>query len=161
MPGFEEGAAEFADLAKNLLLVGQDGLKRELYKAVSDAAAPLAREIKSPVRLDEYLPKRYAYVLAAGLSVTTYKRTGTDPGVTVVARAPTPGGGGRKVRAINDGLLRHPVFADRGAPRRSWRWRDQDVKPRWFDDPAEAAAPRVVAEVNAAVERIGEKALGR
>jgi hypothetical protein len=161
VPGFEEGAAEFADLAVNLRLVGQDGLRRELYKAISNAAAPLARKIKDPARLDEYLPKRYAYVLSADLKVTTYKRTGTDPGVTIAARAPTGGSGGRKIRATNAGLLRHPVFADRGAPRRSWRWRDQDVRAGWFDDPAAAAAPRVRAEILAAVERIGEMALGR
>jgi hypothetical protein len=162
--GFDDGARQFGDLARNLRLVGETELRRELYKAISDAARPLAAEIKSAAHLDPYLPDRYAAVLARDLSVTTHKRTGGDPGVTITARAPTanPGGRGRQIRSLNDaGILRHPVFADRTAPRRTWEWKDQTrgVRLGFFDDPCQAAAPRIRDAIAAAVARVEEKAM--
>jgi hypothetical protein len=157
--GFEDGAQQFGDLARVLRQVGAGELSRELYKAISDAAAPVADEIKSTAHLDPYLPDRYAAVLSLDLKVTTHKNTSlSNPGVTIFARAPT-GRGGRKIRHINAGNLRHPVFADRTAPRRSWRWRDQEVTPGFFTDPCEAAAPRIRDAIIAAVVRVEEKAM--
>lgn len=153
--GFGDGARQFADLAVVLRQVGQDGLRRELFKAIGDAAKPLAREIKSTAHLDPYMPNRYAGVLGPGLRVQTFKRTGLSPGVTIHATAPTAGRGGRKIAQLNDGLLSHPLFGDRkfwfrqGAP---------SVEPGFFTDPCEAAAPRVRDAIIAAVERVLEKA---
>jgi hypothetical protein len=162
--GFEDGARQFGDLAVVLKQVGQDGLRRELYKAISDAAKPVADEIKSTVHLDPYLPDRYAGVLSESLRVTTYKQAGPNPGVTIHATAPTvnPGSRGRQIRSLNDaGILRHPVFADRTAPRRTWRWKDQTrgVRPGFFTDPCVAAAPQMRDAIAAAVNRVFEKAM--
>lgn len=152
--GFEDGARQFADLAIVLRQVGQDGLRRELYKAISDAVKPVADEIKSTAHLDPYLPDRYAAVLSAGLRVQTFKQTGQNPGVMIHAAAPTPGGG-RKIRQLNDGHLRHPVFGNRKV------WRGQgapSVLPGFFTDPCEAAAPRVRDAIIAAVDDVMAKA---
>jgi hypothetical protein len=154
--GFEDGARQFGDLAVVLKQVGQDGLRRELYKAISDAAKPVADEIKSTAHLDPYLPNRYAAVLAAGLRVQTFKQAGVNPGVTIRATAPTPGGG-RKIRQLDDGHLRHPVYGNRKV------WRGQgapSVLPGFFTDPCNAAAPRVRDAIGAAVDRVMTKASG-
>jgi len=150
--GFGDGARQFGDLAVALKQIGETELRRELYKAISDAAKPVAEEIKSTAHLDPYLPNRYAAALASDLSVTTFKRTGADPGVTITARAPTAGRGGRRIRQLNDGLLSRPLFGDRE------RWFRQGVRPGFFDDPCQAAAPRIRDAIAAAVARVEEKA---
>jgi hypothetical protein len=157
-----EAAAGLADLARGLQQVGEVELRRELYKAISDAAAPLAREIKDPAHLRDYMPNRYADVLAVDLTVTTHKRTGAaEPGVTVFARAPTFGRGGRKVAQRNRGVITHPEWGQ--GPRRTWRWSVQErgMRPGFFGNPAQAAAPQVRKAIIAAVARVERKALGR
>jgi hypothetical protein len=98
--------------------------------------------------------------------VTTYKNTSvSSPGVRLVARAPTVNRGsrGRQVQTLERGHLRHPVFADRVAPRRTWRWKEQTggMKPGFFGDPAARSAPRVRDHILAAVRRAEDLALGR
>lgn len=152
--GFEDGARQFGDLARNLRLVGEVELRRELYKAINDAAEPITKKIKNTAHLDPYLPDPYAEVLARGLSVRAVKRTGTDPGVVIMATAPTFGRGGRRIRQLEAGLLSHPLFGDRE------RWFRQSVRPGFFTDPCEAAAPRVRDAIIAAVARVEKEATG-
>ncbi len=157
-----EAAAEFADLAKNLTLVGSGELKQELYKGINEAARPVADEIRSLANLEEHMPNRYAAVLARDLRVTAHKRaTGNDAGVTIMARAPTLGRGGRKIRQREAGVITHPVFGQ--GPRRSWRWSVQEagMEPGFFTGPCERSAPQVRKAIIAAVRRVEEKALGR
>lgn len=157
MADVTEAAQKFADLAKNLTLVGADDLRRELYTAINEAASPIRDEIKALPHLEAYMPNRYAAVFGADLQVTTHKRTGTDPGVTILGRAPTTGRGGRKIRQRNQGVITHPVFGDR----RNWKTQTAGMKPGFFTDPAERAQPQVRDKIMEAVDRIAEKAVGR
>jgi hypothetical protein len=157
-----EAAAEFADLAKNLQLVGAGELRRELYRAISDAARPVADEIKSLANLEDHLPNRYAAVLRQDLTVTTHKQTGTDPGVTIAARAPTLGRGGRKVAQRDRGVITHPVYGQ--GPRREWHWAEPQtagMRRGFFTGPCGRAAPQVRKAIIAAVARVERKAIGR
>jgi hypothetical protein len=159
-----EAARQFADLAKNLTLVGEGELRAELYKALDEAAQPLAREISNPTHLRADMPDRYADVFARDLKITVSKRTGgTDPGVTLLIRAPTFGRGGRKVIQRNAGVITHPVFGQAGTPRRLWRWKVQTAGMRagFVDSPVERSAPLVREKVAEAVRRVEDKALGR
>src|SRR5262249_61891691 len=110
------------------------------------------------------MPDRYADVLARDLRVTVSKRTaGPETGVTVLARAPTFGRGGRKVRQRDLGVLVHPIFAQ--GPREEWRGvaPEQGVKgitPGVFTGPAGGAAPRGGAGVLPAVGRDGGEGAG-
>jgi hypothetical protein len=111
------------------------------------------------------MPNRYADVLAASLKVTTSKRTGTDPGVFIVARAPTGGRGGRRVRQRNEGILGHPVFGRRMKlnPRMwaGWVYQSKGMHPGFFDDPLERGAPLVREQILAAMRRVAEEATRR
>ena len=151
-------ARDFRDLARNLRYIGEEGLRKELYQAISDAADPLVQEIENLPHLQAYMPDRYADVLAKDLKVSVHKRTGTDPGVTVMGRAPTFGRGGRKVAQRDTGIIWHPVFAQ--GPRRSWRWKLQTagMRPGYFTGPAERSGPRVREAIIAAIKRIDLKA---
>lgn len=152
------GAQAFQTLARRLKETGEEGLRRELIKAIHDAGKPIAAEIKNPGHLRAYMPTRYAGVLSLDLRVTTTARTtGTSPGVTILARAPTIGRGGRKIRQRNDGVITHPVFA-RG-PRRSWDWKVQTdgMKAGFFTDPARSSAPQVREAVLEAMRHIADE----
>ena len=162
MTDLSEASAQFAELARNLTAVGFDDLRKELNRAVTDAAQPLVHEEKSAPRIRDYMPNRYADLFAADLKIDVFKRTtGEQAGVNLLARAPTVGGGGRKVAQRNTGIIWHPVYAQ--GPRRSWNWKLQTagMRPGWFTDPAEAAAPQVREAIVAAMERVALKATGK
>jgi hypothetical protein len=158
MPGVEGAARQFADLAKNLREVGEEGLRKELLQAVDDAARPVADDIGNVTHLRDYMPDRYADVLAADLRVTAHKTTGgTDPGVTLLVRAPTVGRGGRKVRQRNTGLITHPLFGNK----QRWFTQTAGMRPGFVDDPVARARPHVRDKILEAVKRVTEKAVGR
>ncbi len=158
MTDVSEAAQEFRDLAVNLRLVGQDGLRRELYQAISDAAAPVAAEIRGVTHLRDYMPDRYADVLASDLQVTTHKNTSiSNPGVTLFARAPTFGRGGRKIAQRESGVITHPLFGNKNR----WFTQTGGMKPGFFSSPAERSAPAVRDKILEAMRRAEDQALGR
>ncbi len=156
------GAQDFAALSLRLKEAGQTGLRRELYKAISDAAKPLAREISSLEHLRPYLPDRYAAVLAADFRVTTSKLTGRDPGVRLIGVAPTKARAGRrKVTLLDKGLINHPVYAQ--GERKTWRWSNAQtggMKPGFFGDVVKNAAPEVREKILAAMTETARKITG-
>ena len=151
MPGVDALADELARFAAACRAAGERELLKEVRNGIKKAADGIPAEIRAGLR--PHLPDRYADVLNADLKITVSVRTGQDAGVTIQATAPTPySRRGRAVNAINAGNLRHPVYAQ--GPRRSWHWKDQDVRPGWFTDPNQAAQPRVRQEIAAALDRV-------
>jgi hypothetical protein len=146
-------ADELARLAAALREAGETEWRKQVTQGIKHAAEAALPDIRKGLR--PHLPDRYADVLNADLRLTVSVKTGSaDPGVFIVG---TPRVKQRKLNAINAGNLRHPVFADRTAPRREWRWKDQSlpsVRPGWFDDPIQAAKPEVRKEIEAALERV-------
>jgi len=64
----------------------------------------------------------------------------------------------RNIRRMNDqGILRHPVWARSDKPRSQWRWVDQRVPSKWFDNPTLASEMRL----RRAVERSRQRILDR
>ena len=159
MAGLENGALQFGVLAKHLKDAGQGELRKKLYKAINDTARPLAREIASVEHLKPYVPDRYAPVLAADLTVTVSKRTSdANPGVSIRAKGRQRA---RKVRYLDRGFINHPIYA-RG-PRDEWRWANGQtggMKPGFFSDPTEHAAPEVRRAILTEMTEIARKATG-
>src|SRR6266702_320867 len=66
------------------------------------------------------------------------------------------GRSGYDLQGMDEGEIRHPVFGDPHvrvlAGRRKWKWVSQEVKPGWFSDAEEAAAPKVRDELVKAVD---------
>ena len=150
MADLSDAASQFRDLARNLTLVGDDELRRELYSAVSGAARPLLDDIRRG--MPDYMPDRYAATLGADLSLGSAK--GAEAGVRVWAR---PRVRARKLRRLDAGRITHPVFGNRGR----WVTQTAGMRPGWFTAPAQASAPQVRDAILAAMHRISEKALGR
>jgi len=157
MPGVElRGQYELRLLSARLRAAGTEGqgLRRELYKAITKAAKPLAADIRDPAHLDAYLPNRYAAVLAADLAVTTQKRFGKDPSVAIRAKGRSKK---RKVKMLDEeGVLAHPLYGNRDR----WFRQTSHVKPGFFSDPAKKAAPAIRSEVLAAMHETAQKITG-
>jgi len=153
-----DAATEFAALAYALREAGEKGLKRELDKALNDAARPVAKVIGNVGHLKDYMPDAYAGILAPDLRVSVRKRsTGENPGVTIAASAPTAGGRpsrrGRNIPRLNRGVLAHPLFGDR----ERWFYQADGVTAGFFDRPVEEARPAVRRQIEQALARVRDK----
>ena len=142
-------ASELGELARGLRQAGDTDLLGEIQDAIKHAAGPIPDAIRGELR--PRLPDRYADVLNADLAIGIQTRTGVSTaGVNVVARPRKVQR--RRIRRLDEeGILAHPLFGNRR------RWLSQPVRPGFFTDPAEAAAPRVRDEIEAALERVKEK----
>src|SRR5258708_5773924 len=129
------------------------GLRRELLKSINDAAVPLAREIGSFQYLAPYMPGRYAAVLASDIEVTAAKNLGAEPSVRIRAKGRVKK---RKVVRLNEGFLTHPLYGDR----EHWFTQTGGMRPGFFFDPAEKAAPAIRDKVLGAMAETARKITG-
>lgn len=149
-------AAELSFVARRLRDAADGGLRKELGDAINAAAEPIAERIRE--ELPVYMPNRYAGVLDADLSLVVYKFLGrAEPGVTIRASTRVKK---RKLRTLNYGILRHPLFGNRE------HWYEQGpegkgMMPGWFDQPAEESAPEVRAAIESAIEDTLQKIAGK
>ncbi len=183
MPIEGPGREQLRELAARLKEAGNEGkgFRRELVNQIGEAAKPLARDIADPERLKPYMPDRYAEVLAADLSVTTQRLfAGPSPRISIVAKGRVHK---RKVQLTEAGFINHPVFAQGrrtpfrrfsaednarrlGVPVhlvRGWTWvngQTAGMKPGWFSDPCEKAAPDIRAHVAEAMAETDRKITG-
>ena len=152
MAGLDDAASQLESVARHLRQAGDGNLVREVTAAMRRAVVPVQAEIRAGLR--PRLPNRYADTLDADLRLSVSVRTtGRDPRVSVTAT--TRSGKRRKLSRLDAGLLEHPLFGDRD------RWYAQDeptVQPGWFSGPAEAARPRVRAEIDQALADVAAKA---
>ena len=148
------GAHELHSLARRLREQGDVGLKTEMRRTLSKADRPLEVAIRAGV--GEYLPTRYARILAKATKVATrLKTTGSDVSVRLQVTAK----GARVQRRIapidNPGTLRHPVFAT--GPRSKWRWAGQRVRPGFVSDHFDALRGQLRRDLIQAMHHIAEK----
>ena len=113
MPDVDVFAHELADVARELRQAGDTELAKELKDAITHAVAPAPREVID--RLPEYLPNRYAAVLASDITfrITNRVRYGAQ---TVSVTAPERGARSverRRLIRLNRGTLTHPLFGSR------------------------------------------------
>jgi hypothetical protein len=153
MTTLDDTADELAQVAAALREAGETGWRKQVTQGIKRAAEATLPDIRAALR--PHLPDRYADILNADLRLTVTVKTGAaDPGVFITGN---PVAKQRKLRVINAGNLRHPVFGQHGVSRRRWKWRDQEepsVHPGWFSDPCEQSRPRVREEIEAALEQV-------
>jgi hypothetical protein len=156
MAGLVEAASELESIARHLRRAGETELVRELTRGMRDAVGSVPDDIRAGLR--PKLPDVYAAALDAdlriGISVRTNER---NPGVSITG---TPLAKARKLRNLDEGRLTHPLYGDR----EHWFTQvgaAQGVEPGWFTGPAEAAAPRVRAAIERALEDVGNRATSK
>lgn len=161
------GAEDFYALSKALKAAGRTGkgsLRNELHAELRKAMKPLAKVGQKA--LSDAAP---AGVAQRGLRTkhVVQVKTGSDPAITLGIRYGKRGTGlgASNVRRLNNqGIIRHPVFADTAKVRKQWTWVNQPVpgaQGSW-DDAVRRAAPRIVRpRLDAAVERVLDKVIAR
>jgi hypothetical protein len=155
MPIEGPGSQQLRDLSLRLRAMGTQGqgLRRELYRAINDAARPFAAKISNAAYLSPYMPSRYADVLASDLSVTAVKRGGARASVTIQARGRVHR---RQVQAVNAGILSHPLYGNR----KYWFRQADGMTPGFFTDAVVEAAPGIRADVQKAMDDVAAKITG-
>ena len=142
------GADQLARLAKQLREAGAKDLQRELGQAINRATKPVKADIKQSFA--QTLPNRGGLAKrAAATKLTTRRRTSANAaGVRIVGK------GTLSLYHLNKGQIRHRKGGKIGAGK------VQPTTPGAWDKPTEAAAPKVRAELVAAMDAIGRK-IGR
>ena len=139
------GADQFLALSKALKHAGRTELRKELNKAMRVGAKPLIPKARAEAM--RRLPQRGGLAKqVAKEPARVQTRTGKDPGVRVVVGKKRGG-----ARMANRGVVRHPVFGNRG------KWVEQKVQPGWFDDPMEASAPEIRRALQQGIEDVAAK----
>jgi hypothetical protein len=136
------GGEDFARVAKRLKDAGDRELTRELNKAVREAMAPARRAMEQS--LDQNLPHRGGFDRklrgevkfrivrrANGLRLTTSHRY--------------------QLRLIDQGRVRHPLFADRG------HWYTTTIEPGVLTKPFEENADQARQKIGEATDRVARK----
>lgn len=129
-----EGGAELREVAVRLRATGMVGLQRRMYRNIRLATAPAAERVRASAM--STLPRGGGlneWVASAVIrtSVTSGPRTA---GVTLRMRKT-----GHDMKAIDAGVVRHPVYGNTKA------WAVTDVQPGFFTKPLEAMRPEVTA----------------
>ena len=159
MAGLDDAASELESIARHLRNAGDGDLVRELTRAMRRAVDPVPDEIRAGLK--PHLPDRYAATLDADLRIGINVRTNErNPGVSITGQTLSGGGKGRKLSRLDAGLISHPVYGNRE------HWATQEgpghgMEPGWFSGPAEAATPRVRAEIERALEDVAAKAASK
>lgn len=132
---------DFRDAAQVLNELGDKDLRRDVYAAFRKVAAPLGHDVikYGAVRM----PKRggFAAVVAAAKFGQSNATTGRSPGVALSFRTRPS----HDLKAVDAGILRHPVFPRRGEMKPPWAV--TRVPARAFSTPFEAGRPRVAREL--------------
>lgn len=136
----DAGAAELREVAVRLRATGQVGLRTVMARNIRIATAPAADRVRESARttlphtggLNEWVAEAVIKT-----SVTTGARTA---GVALRMRKT-----GHDLKAINAGIVRHPVYGNTKV------WAVTHVTPGFFDKPLEAMKPEVTAACVAAM----------
>jgi hypothetical protein len=157
MSGLDQLAADLAAVSARLREAADGGLTRRLSRGIGKAVEPVEQDVRDGLRA--HMPNRYADLIGSELKVT--RRTFTSPDeATVTVYAHTDGTAKRKVRRLDSGVLWHPLFGrfPRGHPLNQWfEMTEPHVKPGWWSDATEKAAPRARQEIADAVRDITER----
>jgi hypothetical protein len=131
---------------------GRDAAKYRLQKTGTKTINGETYVTRARVRVKSSRP---AESLAARVAQAKYSVRGTgsrQPKIKLIARAKS----GRPVdlRRLDEGFVRHPVFATGG--RGTWRWAkaDQPVAKGWFSDPVQEHSGEVRKALVVAVDKV-------
>lgn len=148
-------APDFKAASLALNEAGDKDLRNEVYSTFRKIAEPLGvHVIRSGSAELGHRGGLSARVAAAKMSQSN-ATTGRNPGVALSFRTrASKGGQSYNLKAMDAGVLRHPVFARAGQPR---VWRTQSIRAGAFTRPYEAKREPTAREVLQAMERVAEE----
>lgn len=143
-----DSSAQFREAAKALNEAADKGLRREVYAGFRKAAKPLGERMISQGAAEMPHHGGLAARIAASKLAQSNSTTGRNPSITLSLRSRE----GYDLKAMDAGILRHPVFG---------RWlagvKPQRLRPGAFTRPFEAGADGVRKEVIAALNRVNDQ----
>lgn len=152
------GARELIALGRRLQGMDKD-LDRELRRGLRRAAEPLQASVREEAA--RVMPSGYAPVLLGSLRMRTQVVSLTFPTVRIIAVA-----GGQKMRrdlrALNRGVLRHPVFGRFRVSHKQRRfienpWVAQAIRPGFWTRPMNAGESAVRRELVKVMSDVADK----
>lgn len=152
-----EGTADFIKAARALNEAGDRELRKAVYRGFRTAAMPLGQRMIAGLAAD--MPKRggLSARIAASKAGIRNATTGSNPRVVITLRSPS----GTKLKPLNEGNLKHPVFARKGSDRKSFRWVMQSVPSgaatRAFNEGAPAVRAVVIRDLNQVIDETARK----
>lgn len=140
------GADKLQRVSAAIRAAGDKDLDRELKRAMQRGGKPMKAAARWGAR--KTLPLRGGLSERVAESKFSVRTTGAGKrvGVRIV------GASGYDLAGMDDGLIRHPVYGNRGK-----KWVAQRIRPGWFSDAEEAKAPEVRKEIEQAVDDIARK----
>lgn len=149
-----QGADKLDALGERLRRAGRTDLLAELKREMRKPPKRLEAAVRAEVA--PRMPAGYERPLGSSLRFRTSFPRGATVGVSV-----TMDGRGRAVRALDAGILKHPVF---GRRRRTTRgrvfnnpWVTQRIQPGFFTQPARRVLRQVQDDTVAAIDRVAAK----
>jgi hypothetical protein len=139
------GAEKLTRLGAAIKAAGDKDLQRELRRAMQRGGKPLKDAARKGAL--ERLPKRGGLAERVATSKFGVRTTTSGKGAAVRVI----GQSGYDLQGMDDGEIRHPVRGNRKV------WVSQAVKPGWFSDAEEAAAPKVRDELVKAIDVVAAK----
>jgi hypothetical protein len=141
------GAGELRRVAAQLR-AEQKALQANIVRGARRAVRPLERAIRAEV--PAHMPGGYTAVLAPALRITTSVRFASSPGIRIRVRAAGKVED-RDVASLDAGVLRHPLFGNRG------HWYAQGIRAGFVSGPARALADDVYRELNQVAEDVRQR----
>lgn len=127
------GAAQIHALAQRFKAAGQEGLGREMARALTKAVEPLNKAIDEEAR--KVAPSGYVEVLTRSLKHRRSVRASRDQASVRLTTAAKGKAEYRDLPALNAGRLRHPVFGRRRKP-----WTVTAIPAGFYDRGTKSAA---------------------
>lgn len=139
------GAEQLDRIGRRFKEAGEKELRKELLAGIRKSNKPTISAIRANARGS--LPRRggFADQVAASRIATRTRLVGKSAGVQIRAL------GMYNLRQLNRGRLRHPLFGNRE------HWYEQQIEPGWFSEPIEKDAPRIRADIEAAMQDVARK----
>lgn len=147
-----EGGEKLAALSRILGDTGEKKLRRELERGVREPVKSLIPIIEAHAVAT--LPKRggFATYFAGSLRLRVVRSNkGAYPGIRLVGQYPG------RIRRIDAGALRHPVFADPDKDRTAWAWVTQTIEPGFFSKPCEENGPTILEAVEKVMQQVADQ----
>ena len=154
------GDAELGRLGHRLRMATRDDLMRELRKGLTEGTKPLSAAIVEGI--PAHMPKGYELTLADAMNFkTSIKTQGRSASVEHKSIAKGKRGKRREIRALERGMLRHPVFGRYRRIKAGWLiknpWVRQTVVRGFWSGPVHQNEDHIRREMRAAIHRVGQK----
>lgn len=143
------GGADLAAVRRRLRDIGDQGLGKQMSKALRNAAKPLQPAVRAEAVVA--MPSGYGPALSRSLRFRTAVKE-TRETASVVVRVYGDGRRSRRdVPSLNRGRLRHPLYGNRN------RWFDQRVRPGFVDRPADRLLPDAARQMQHVIDYVAEQ----